>query len=1735
MKNNSLIKSSFSRRFYATLFGLLSVFSASAQVELCFDVNNRGAKIGDLHYGIFLEEINHAGDGGLYAELISNRSFEDDAYAGKWYSSGETQISIVDADATTLLNNVQRQALRVDFCTNGFVRNEGFWGMRFVKGEQYKLSLWVKSDVATSQTLSARLIDSKGNIVGYENLPLNLNAGKWTKLSAQIEASADCEYGEFELCSSQASTLYFDVVSLFPPTFKDRENGCRRDLAQMLADMKPAFMRFPGGCYVEGEWRDSHPHYDQASQQWTWGSPNRFEWKQTVGNIEDRPGHWNVNWNYRVSDGLGFHEMLQLSEDIGAEPLFVVNVGMGHGWCHPYDDIDEYIQEALDALEYCNGDASTTFGAMRIANGHPEPFNLRLIEIGNENYNYTSFDNRDQSDHYAERYIQFYNAIKAKYPDCVCIGNVESWSTDNPSWRNSHPVDAVDEHYYRSPSWFAATYNKYDGYDRATSPKVYAGEYAVTQQYGTTGNLDAALGEAIYMQGMENNSDLCIMASYAPIFVNENDPKWMPDMIRFDQTQSYGTPSYYVQKLMSNYIGTQNVKWTESGNKFTAVKEMYSGLSTWNTSAKFENLTITRADGAKYIADYDNLQQWTNFGGSWSMNTSGVLTQYDETMQGKLYLNSTFELGNDYVIELDATKKSGAEGFLIAFNWTDPDNYLWWNLGGWNNTKSAVEKCVNGVKSNCAERSIRLVTGNTYHLKIEVMGSLVVCSMDGEEVHRFTLPATDNRVYVSSSIDDDANKLYVKLVNYQGEASDVKVRLNGKFMTGGKAIILSAESNKAENTHDNPYAVAPQEKELWVGPLSFDYHVAPYSLNVLVIDLDEEEPEQRAREGLYYLYAPEENLYLDRGSNWGTRATLGRFGVPLEFISLPNGNFNLRYADTPSVYFGADKDPYTDKNQNFPIEWEVQFVDGTRFVLYNSGVNKWLGGFGSSFTENSDEATVFCQVPLSEYKDYWKESFEPVPSFLDDCYTTDVTDLLVNASMESGTSGWSWEFSKGGATRVRVNEVYEGYGRIYQTVTGLPEGWYRFSMPAFYRASTNETCAMLHNEGYTIGNAIIFANGSEKRLATWASDRLADYYPNSMEDASAMFDDGRYQNEVLGYVDESGTLTVGISLPQNNRYGWLIWGGASLTRLINPVDYTPNIQNSSFESGLTSWEYWNMQTQTNNEPAAGKTGNRYCEKWVQVPGTISSSMVQQTVAGLPDGHYLLQAFCHAEMQGNVNAEISGVWLFAGQDRVAVSKPGVYKVVTTVSGGELNIGFMAESSTANWITVDNFQLFKLDDDGGTDRFLLDLAIEQLEELILIKPVITDAMCQAAADLIAEAQAASDNEVSDYIDALKAMYESYKLFRLDIERNEPYVKYLFAYFPNNYDENLYFAVSDDGFSYTPLNNGQRVMASDTVAIKGGIRDPHLMRGEDGKTFYMVATDMRCAEGWASNRGLVMFRSTDLVNWSHSTVHFPDRFPEWAGVTRVWAPETIWDPAYDNGNGTRGRYMVYYSLLTNDGLCPYDKVFYTYANDDFTDFVSEPEHLYDRGASTIDADIVYDECDGFYHMVYKNEGDGGICSVISTHLTAAPDEEPGAQWFGRTGGLQQVNVAVEGGGLFRLINTNTWVLMYDCYTSGYYQFCSTTDWANFSVEANTTMQGAFTPRHGSVIAITAEEYNALLDAFPTYGLDKLPVDDPTAIEDLASGNDDARYYTLDGRQLKHNSANGMHLIKQNKVVIF
>ena len=789
---------------------LLAQLSLPAQVTMHIDAAKRGPQISPYQYGLFFEEINHAGDGGLYAEMVKNRSFDEELSG--WTAVGGATIQIV---RTGLLNDAQTAALRVN--TQGAtatdlkgVANEGYWGMAVVKDSTYHLSFYAKGDKGFAGQLTARLVSRDGKTILGTAVAEGQVSGEWNKLSVAIRATATDGQAQLQLLSSYAGQLTLDMVSLFPYTWKNRPNGLRPDLAQLLADTKPSFLRFPGGCYVEGE-----GSYDNA-----------FQWKKTIGPIEQRPGHLNQNWHYRSTDGLGFDEYLQLCEDLGAAPLFVVNVGLGHGFTFTLEETKALVQDALDAIEYANGDASTVWGAKRIANGHPEPYNLKFIEIGNENY---QAGGGQQSEQYAERYYMFYKAIKEKYPEIITIGNVEAWGTDNPTWRNNYPVELVDEHYYRSHAWMRDNDNKYDGYPRTIG--IYNGEYAANSAgtYGRYGNMNSALGEAVYMLGMERNSDVCRMASFAPIFMHESDPCWPYDMIHFNAGSHFVTPSYYVQQLMANHLGEQNLLWTESGNTTAEGGQRKVGVGSWNTQVSYDDVVLTDLQGNRIAADdfAATNSQWTFGIGNWSV-ADGVFTQSRATENCTAVLNIPAEGG--YIYKVRARKNGGNEGFLILFNYQDANNYTWWNLGGWNNRQHGIENCVAGAKSTLATASGWIENDRWYDIEIQVNEGHVTCKLDGETLHEFDYPA-QRTLYQSVQIDETNGELLLKVVNPHASAQTLRLEVANMEVGDGTVYRLASANGTDENTMDDPYNVKPIEERVSASELK-SLTIPAYSLNI---------------------------------------------------------------------------------------------------------------------------------------------------------------------------------------------------------------------------------------------------------------------------------------------------------------------------------------------------------------------------------------------------------------------------------------------------------------------------------------------------------------------------------------------------------------------------------------------------------------------------------------------------------------------------------------------------------------------------------------------------------------------------------------------------------------------------------------------------------------------------------------------------------------------------------------
>ena len=776
---------------------LASSLAANAQVKINVDAANPGIKVSPNLYGIFFEDINHAADGGLYAELISNRSFEDsDNAIPTWRTSASNGASITSQLVSkALLNNAQGKALQItvkaDKAATASLINEGFWGINAVQGRTYKLSLFAKGNYKGG--LKARLISADGKTVYAETTVDAAIGKKWNKYTAELTANANDPKSQFELVFDGKGSVTLDVVSLFPPTFMNRPNGLRPDLAQLLYNIRPKFVRFPGGCYVEG----------QESPE------NAFHWEKTIGPIEQRPGHKNVNWRYRTSDGMGFDEYLQLAEDLNAKPLYVVNVGLWHGGMTPVDSIQPWIDECMNALEYANGPVTSKYGALRAKNGHPKPYNIEYLEIGNEN---NQPDPALQSDHYYERFKKFKDAVLAKYPNMHLIGNVVAWGDDNPTWDSKESVELLDEHYYRNPAWFAENFNKYDTYNRKGS-EIYVGEYAVTQGFGNMGSLDAALGEAVYMMGIENNSDIVTMASYAPIFANLNDRMWAPDMIQFTSDKVFGTPSYYVQNLMANNVGTLVLKVNQTNPyKYGDVQVKPAvcrvGMGTWSTQVSFEDKGYTDANGNALPMTLQELP--TDVRGDWKVD--GNIIKQTSNGESCIRLNPGEITSEGYIYKVRARKDAGNEGFLLIFNYVDDKNYCWLNLGGWNNTQHGIEQIVDGAKGQVATVSGNIETGRWYDIELKVKGDSIFASLDGKEIFASKLRAnTLPGVFSTATLDENTGEVILKVANTSSENTTAEICLQGKTISNAKLIRLSAKNGKEENTIDNPTNVHPIE------------------------------------------------------------------------------------------------------------------------------------------------------------------------------------------------------------------------------------------------------------------------------------------------------------------------------------------------------------------------------------------------------------------------------------------------------------------------------------------------------------------------------------------------------------------------------------------------------------------------------------------------------------------------------------------------------------------------------------------------------------------------------------------------------------------------------------------------------------------------------------------------------------------------------------------------------------
>lgn len=769
--------------------GLVPTATAHAEdvtdYSITVDPAAKGAAIDDTMYGVFFEDINRAADGGLYAELVQNRSFEystDDnrSYTPltSWTVDGTGEV-VNDAGR---LNERNRNYLSLG--AGSSVTNAGYnTGIRVEQGKRYDFSVWARAGSAS--TLTVALKDAAGALATARQVAVE---GGWAKYRATFTATRTSNRGRLAVAANDAAAL--DMVSLFPrDTYRNQQNGLRKDLAEKIAALHPGFVRFPGGCLVN---TGSMEDYSAASG---WQRKRSYQWKDTVGPVEERATNANF-WGYNQSYGLGYYEYFRFSEDIGAMPLPVVPALVtGCGQNKAVDDealLKRHIQDTLDLIEFANGPATSKWGKVRAEMGHPRPFRLTHLEVGNE---------ENLPDEFFDRFKQFRAAIEAEYPDITVVSNSgpdDAGTTFDTAWKLNREanVEMVDEHYYNSPNWFLQNNDRYDSYDRG-GPKVFLGEYASQGNAWKNG-----LSEAAFMTGLERNADVVKLASYAPLLANEDYVQWRPDLVWFNNRASWNSANYEVQKLFMNNVGDRVVP-----SKATTTPDVSGpitgavGLSTWATGAAYDDVKVTAADGATLLSDdfSGDASKWTHTGaGSWSVQ-DGQYVQTDAAAE-----NTMVQAGDpswhDYDLHVKATKKSGKEGFLVAFGVKDTGNYYWWNLGGWNNTQSAVEQAVDGGKGTLLTKAGSIETGRAYDIDVKVRGRQVTLYLDGQEWGGFTddKPAEPFRQVVTK--DARTGDLIVKVVNAQPAEARTAIDLGGARVASKARVTTLAADQDAVNT-----------------------------------------------------------------------------------------------------------------------------------------------------------------------------------------------------------------------------------------------------------------------------------------------------------------------------------------------------------------------------------------------------------------------------------------------------------------------------------------------------------------------------------------------------------------------------------------------------------------------------------------------------------------------------------------------------------------------------------------------------------------------------------------------------------------------------------------------------------------------------------------------------------------------------------------------------------------------
>ena len=806
---------------------------ATAQTEtatrtsgnLTIGVDKPGVRINPLLYGLMTEEINHSYDGGLYAELIQNRALKDDPKNPVHWSAvtrGNASAAIaLDSDhpaSTALTTSLRLDVTSASPANAAGVANDGYWGIPVTPNTKYTATFYARASDGFRGPLTVG-IESRDGATVFATAQVTGVSTAWKKYSVSLKTSsvAPSTAARFAITTTTPGTLWFTQVSLFPPTYHNTPNGNRIDLMQKLAAMKPSFLRLPGGNYLEGNTIEE-----------------RFDWKKTIGPIDQRPGHQGP-WGYRSTDGLGLYEFLKWCEDLNMEPLLGVYAGYSLGGQHvdPGPALTPYIQDALDEIEYITGGPETRWGAERAKAGHPKPFKLTYVEVGNEDW-------IDRSGSYDGRFAAFYDAIKAKYPKLKIIATTAV---------KSRTPDLIDEHFYSTASAMQRDAHHYDNYDRK-GPHIFVGEWASqdiptpwvdVDRKGPTPSFGSALGDAAWLTGLERNSDIVDIEAYAPLQVNVNPGarQWAVNLIGYDAISSFSSPSYYVQAMFGNNRGDVVLPVALTVPNAPAAPAPHPngkiGVGTWRTAAEFKDVQVTHAGQTLYAKDFTaGSDDWTTAAGTWK-TANGALQQSSAAEDCEATAGSA--AWTDYTYRVKARKISGSEGFLILFRYADNKNWVWWNVGGWRNTRTILQRKINGELQEFGKPSpVSVESGRWYDIRIEVAGSHYKCYLDDKLVSEAddTPPAPESPLFATASRELKSGDIIAKVVNVSGEPQAWTVKLDGaKRVSKTATAIVIAGDPAAMNSLAEPEKVAP--KTLAVSGVSgkFVYTFPAHSVTVL--------------------------------------------------------------------------------------------------------------------------------------------------------------------------------------------------------------------------------------------------------------------------------------------------------------------------------------------------------------------------------------------------------------------------------------------------------------------------------------------------------------------------------------------------------------------------------------------------------------------------------------------------------------------------------------------------------------------------------------------------------------------------------------------------------------------------------------------------------------------------------------------------------------------------------------